>query len=221
MTTDARKTIEHYADRLAARSGLPEPARSEARGELVSHLYDAAAARARPATPAAGDAQAAIAELGGDDQADATFFAPRRTALPTAAFGRRAVAYAIDFLLFAVLVLPVAVVVMVFTFAWLLGPVAAALLGGFAFGFVEHRWGRTPGKAAMGLRVVGASGGPPTFKEAFLRNLTKAAPPVALADYVIGAWADRGQRLRLCDRVAGTRVVSAPVAVPPPPAVAA
>lgn len=211
---NARQAIEAYADRIAARSGLPRPARQDARDELVSHLYDAAKANAGSGPPTAAHAQAAIAQLGGDAGAEATFFAPRRGSLPTATFGRRAAAYVVDLALFAILVMPVAIVVMFLTFTWLLGPIAVALLGGAVFGYVEHRWGRTPGKALFGLRPVGPGGRPLTFKEGFLRNLTKAAPPILLADYVIGALIDKGQHLRLCDRLAGTRVVREPAKEP-------
>lgn len=211
-TPDARSTIEQYADRLAARSGLPDPARGDARAELVSHLYEAAQAKSVAGPPTAAHAQAAIAELGGDAGVEATFFAPRRAQLPTASFGRRAAAYLVDLVLFAVLLLPFAIVAFALSFLWLSGPVGAAVLVAAVAGFVEHRWGRTPGKALFGLRAVGPGGRPPTFKEGFLRNLTKGAPPLLLLDYVVGALLDKGQHLRLCDRLADTRVVREPVA---------
>lgn len=218
LPTDARRAIEAYADRLAARSGLPQPARQDARAELVSHLYDAARENAGAGPPTAAHAQAAIAALGGDAAAEATFFAQRRVHLPTATFGRRSAAYLIDFVLLAI---PLAAVSFL-TFAWILGGIGVALAGGFLFGYIEHRWGRTPGKALLGLRAVTASGAPLSFKEAFLRNLSKAAPPFVLADYVVGALVDKGQHLRLCDRLAGTRVVREPhEAKAPAPMVAA
>lgn len=54
------------------------------------------------------------------------------------------------------------------------------ILGGIAFGGVfllyfpiaEARFGRTPGKAAFGLRTVKENGLPVGYKEAFLRRLT-------------------------------------------------
>ncbi len=57
---------------------------------------------------------------------------------------------------------------------------AFAVLGGIAFGGVfllyfplaEARFGRTPGKAALGLRVVRENGLPIGYKEAFLRRLS-------------------------------------------------
>jgi uncharacterized RDD family membrane protein YckC len=214
MTTpppDARQAIDAYADRLADRSGLPAPARQDARAELVSHLYDAARAKAGAAPPTAAHAQAAIADLGGDAGAEATFFAPRRASLPTASFGRRSGAYLIDIALaVAVGFFPLWVLFGLAGFLPVAGGILVVVAVASLLGWIESRWGRTPGKALTGLRVVGPQGAPPTFREGFLRNLTKGFPVFALADYVIGAMLDKGQHLRLCDRLAGTRVVREP-----------
>lgn len=208
---DARATIEQYADRLAGRSGLPEPARGDARAELVSHLYDAASAKAAGQPPTQGHAQQAILELGGDAGAEATFFAPRRTGLPTASFGRRAGAYLIDVTLaVAVGFFPLWALFGLAGFLPVAGSVLVVVAVASLLGWIESKWGRTPGKALVGLRVVGPQGALPTFREGFLRNLTKGFPVFVLADYVIGAMLDPGLHLRLCDRLAGTRVVREP-----------
>jgi uncharacterized RDD family membrane protein YckC len=223
LPTDARAAIESFADRVASRGALPEPARQDARGELVSHLFDAARENAGTGPPSAAHAQAAIDALGGEAGAEATFFAPRRTALPTASFGRRAGAYLIDIALaVAVGFFPLWLLFSLAGFLPVAGGVLVVVAVASLLGWIESKWGRTPGKALTGLRVVGPQGALPTFREGFLRNLTKGFPVFALADYVIGALLDKGQHLRLCDRLAGTRVVREPTHSPAPsPMVAA
>ena len=68
--------------------------------------------------------------------------------------------------------------------------------------------GTTPGKAALGLRVVTTEGRPIGFVEAALRNLLRAADALPIG-YVVGvlAMAASGRFQRLGDLVAGTLVV--------------
>lgn len=72
----------------------------------------------------------------------------------------------------------------------------------------EARWGSSPGKMALGLRVVTTSGRPIGWRAAALRNLLRAADLLPVA-YVVGvvsmALSSRFQRLG--DLVAGTMVV--------------
>lgn len=75
--------------------------------------------------------------------------------------------------------------------------VAWELLGG----------GRTPGKRAMGLRVVGADGAPVGLAESLARNLLRVVElPLAYAPAIL-AVALGPRRQRLGDLVAGTLVV--------------
>jgi hypothetical protein len=90
----------------------------------------------------------------------------------------------------------------------------------------ETLWdGKTPGKHAMGLRVVKDEGYPIRFIDSALRNLLRAADflPAGYALGVVSMAVDRRFR-RLGDRVAATMVVveerrsvAAPVVVDPPP----
>lgn len=76
------------------------------------------------------------------------------------------------------------------------------------FAVCEAYWGRSPGKMAVGLRVVTTSGRPIGWRAAALRNLLRAADllPVAyLAGVVSMALSPRFQRLG--DLVAGTMVI--------------
>lgn len=48
--------------------------------------------------------------------------------------------------------------------------VVSSLIGVAYFTFLEHRVGRTFGKAIVGTRVIGPDGGPPSLQAAFKRN---------------------------------------------------
>jgi uncharacterized RDD family membrane protein YckC len=98
------------------------------------------------------------------------------------------------------------------------------------FVVLEGIWGTTPGKRALGLRVVTTTGRPIDFRAAALRNILRAADSLPLAQLaglvsVVGlvtmALTRRFQRLG--DLVAGTMVIvpqqthaAAPVALWPP-----
>jgi len=76
------------------------------------------------------------------------------------------------------------------------------------FVVVESVWGRSPGKSALGLRVLTTEGRPITFSHAALRNLLRAAdalPTAYLLGVVFMACSRRFQRIG--DLVAGTMVV--------------
>lgn len=116
----------------------------------------------------------------------------------TAPFARRAAAYMLDFILLGVAVVVLAVTAAV---ARLLQPgtidpadIAEAMLPVlllalplflFYFTLLEGFWGRTLGKAALGLRVVSLDGEPVTVYESFVRNLLRllwgpSLPSIAL-----------------------------------------
>ncbi len=100
-----------------------------------------------------------------------------------------------------------------------LGAIAATVIAAwFAYLVIgEWRWGRTVGKAAVGIRVVGESGDPVTWSGALRRNLL--LPVDAVAGLVMIPISGRGQRLG--DRAAHTLVLAksgseAPSGSPPP-----
>lgn len=145
--------------------------------------------------------------------------------LPAAGPVPRALAWAIDFLLRAGLALVAGLVlglvgkvgtgvmlVVVFVLFWLY-PVLFEVL-----------WnGRTPGKRALGLRVVAGNGAPVGWLAAFLRNLLRTVDmlPFGYAAGLVSCLADAHGR-RLGDLVADTQVVhvAREVDTVAPPAVA-
>jgi uncharacterized RDD family membrane protein YckC len=86
---------------------------------------------------------------------------------------------------------------------------ASLLLVFLWFPGFETLWGRTPGKAALGLRVVSADGTPVRFQQAFLRAVVGLVDfllvPVGVIAVVSVMLSSREQRLG--DLAAGTLVV--------------
>jgi len=146
----------------------------------------------------------------------------------------RLIAYLLDMLLRAMVI---AVLVMIFAFAGFSADklaqattgimliVAFLLDWGYFVLFETLHDGQSPGKQALGLRVVNRDGYGITFTDSVLRNLLRAADflPAAYAVGFVSMIGDRCFR-RLGDRVAGTMVVVEnrqhvvpPVEVNPPP----
>jgi uncharacterized RDD family membrane protein YckC len=84
---------------------------------------------------------------------------------------------------------------------------------GWAITFEVRGRGATPGKRALGLRVVRDDGTPVGWQEAVLRNITRLADFLPFG-YMIGliSMASSGSFKRLGDRVAGTLVIHHDVA---------
>lgn len=245
---DARRLIQDFAADAAQRSRLAEPQRSDARAELESHLFDAAAALSKPAAPSREHARAAIAGLGGPDAVDTAFFAPHRSGAPRATWGVRIGAFLLD----ALIVLVATTVIMVpFEPVWhayddmdaadgsydcqrvvyfgikfwsrdeysgadnpcddmeaaqVLHQVLHAAGFLLYFGFFEGTVGRTPGKMALGLRVLRDDGTPAGLGPAFGRTITKVLFPLIVLDWLFGL-GTKERRQRISDVAAHTMVV--------------
>lgn len=130
--------------------------------------------------------------------------------------GPRALAWAVDSLIRAVILVGASTVVVLLALAPGIGEasmgvmlVVMFLLEWFYGAFFETLMGgRTPGKWAMGLRVVRTDGSPGRIPDYVLRNLLRGVDflPGLYAIGVITMWADDRMR-RLGDLVAGTVVV--------------
>lgn len=131
---------------------------------------------------------------------------------------RRAVAWLVDFLIRAAIVALVTVLLIsvnpIFRGEWDsatvgLGAVIVFLVEWGYYVLCESLWsGRTPGKRALGLRVVKEGGYPITVTDSVLRNLLRAAdflPMGYAAGLSVMIWDGRFRRLG--DLVAGTMVV--------------
>jgi uncharacterized RDD family membrane protein YckC len=144
----------------------------------------------------------------------------------------RVLAIAIDFVAVALLWL-LLLLVAIWTFAGSEGVFRAVLALVLSFGLwfawftaFETLWQRTPGKAALGLRVVSSDGTPVRFQQAFLRAVLGLVDfwviPVGFIAVVVTLLSPRDQRLG--DLTANTLVVRqrsagsfvAPAQFPPP-----
>jgi len=149
------------------------------------------------------------------------FETPERVALSLemAGLGARAFAYLLDVLLVFLLWIAALLLysvsgdllreVQALSFAGQLLAVAGVLLSGWGWdvGWEVLGGGRTPGKRALGLRVVRADGAPVGPAESLVRNLLRALEvPFGYAPGVL-AIALSPRRQRLGDLVAGTLVV--------------
>jgi uncharacterized RDD family membrane protein YckC len=155
------------------------------------------------------------------DAPELRFETPERVALhlELAGLGARAFAYLVDVLvIFLLWVLALVVYsisgdllrrVQALSWAGQLLAVAAVLLSGWGWDVVWEvaAGGRTPGKRALGIRVVRADGGPVGLVESLARNVLRAVEvPLGYAPGVL-AIALGARRQRLGDLVAGTLVV--------------
>jgi uncharacterized RDD family membrane protein YckC len=85
----------------------------------------------------------------------------------------------------------------------------AGLLFVLYFMFAEATYGKTIGKAVMGLRVTTDGGRRPTLGASFLRNLSKINWVLLLLDVVLGLALEVGYTKKFSDRFLGTSVVQA------------
>ena len=160
-------------------------------------------------------------DVGVTDAPELRFETPERVALhlQLAGLGARAFAYLLDVLaLFLLWVVGLVVYsvsgdllreLQALTWAGQLVAVAAVLLTGWGWDVAWEVFGggRTPGKRALGLRVVRADGSPVGLAESLVRNLLRALEvPLGYAPGVL-AVALGPRRQRLGDLVAGTLVV--------------
>lgn len=82
----------------------------------------------------------------------------------------------------------------------------AGLLFVLYFTFAEVAYGKTIGKAVMGLRVTTDSGGRPMLGTSFLRNLSKINAVLLLLDVILGLALEAGYTKKFSDRYLRTSV---------------
>jgi uncharacterized RDD family membrane protein YckC len=152
--------------------------------------------------------------------------------LPLAGLGSRLLAQLLDLLIVAafnivlfILLAAVATALDASDTALAVLAASVASLDAFLYFAINEGWrgGRTPGKRALGLRVVGAGGGAIGFSEALVRNLVRAVDMLLGIGAVVMFFDSRSRRLG--DFAAGTLVIrerfsnagglAGPVAPPP------
>ncbi len=96
----------------------------------------------------------------------------------------------------------------IFPFGTYLGTFAGVLFVLY-FTFAEATYGKTIGKAVMGLRVTTDSGGRPTLGASFFRNLSKINAVLLLLDVILGLALEVGYTKKFSDRYMRTTVIQA------------
>lgn len=98
---------------------------------------------------------------------------------------------------------------------------------GYPVAFETFLRGRTPGKMAMGLRVVRDDGGPISFRQAFVRGMTVVVDLITTFVVSVVCMLVNDRSKRVGDLLAGTVVVQERVSIPtvqvammPPPLIA-
>lgn len=211
VAPEATRAMEEFASSSAERSGLPEPQRTEARLELLSHVFEAARERARAdgsTSIALAHARFAIAAVGDTAAADTSFFAPQRAQLKPASLFVRGIAFALEWgILVGFTFMFMGIFAGPFGFLWWGTPVVQFTIASAVLVLFEGTTGQTPAKMLFRLRVVKKDGSPIDMEKAILRNLTKIFPGIVFLDALFGwlAFPDRGTRLS--DKYAGTLVV--------------
>lgn len=214
-TTAAKTRLETEVARLTqAHGGLGS---SDGARELQADLHERAQAIATQAGAVqvtAGHVDAALAAI---KDVRTSYFAAATTEA-AAPFLPRAAALLLDTLAVAV----VAAALLGIGFALSLTPapafasgiffpltlLALAILLPIGSGICEAAWGRTPGKWALGLKVIATDGGRVTRRQAFLRNLSKLHWLAVLLDYLIGFRDARGPGSRASDHYLHTVVIA-------------
>lgn len=232
MDEHARAWGHEFVGGILAGGGLSPEQRSSLHWEILSHLHEKAERRVearRGDYITLADLQAVVQELGGRDGIAAAFLQTRVVATPRAGFGKRLGAFLVDVVL---VVAAIGLVYGIFVPFWVLGmPWAFPAMWeplfsiGVWYGYLvvsETRWGATVGKMAFKLKVVGVDGRPATAKQAFLRNIAKAFPPLLVIDVVLWLVAFNKDDQRASDRLAETIVIdtSRPAWAPAPAPVA-
>ena len=193
---------EQYVKEFERWVAGPKARKQQLRAELEAHLREA---------EAAGDA-GALSRLGTPREAAEAFsqgYAP-----PVASPWRRLAAAVTDWAVIAA----VAVVTGLLAFVIFDGGVEAAMLvlwfggmlwWGLGLTLLEWKNGRTPGKKALGLRVITESGAAPSFGQIVVRRLTLIfGGPLQLIDWAFMFFNEKHQRG--LDILAKTLVVSDP-----------
>lgn len=223
MDEHARAWSHEFVSDVLSQAPIAPEQRSSLYWEIMSHLHEAAERRAadsRADRVRMADIQAVVDDLGGRAGVSSTFLQTRVAATPRAGFGRRLAAFLVDAVLIGV------------GFGLVLGALDMALnlipfpygnspwnafddwLGLFFlptvfayFASFEYWTGSTPGKTVFRLRTVRSDGGPLTWREATIRNVAKAIPPLLLLDAILYLVAFRQEDRRASDRLAETMVI--------------
>ena len=227
ISEPARKMLDSRIDRIMEKIDVYESDKTDLQKELLSHFYDASIYRA--SSRGSGrvenqDVEAVFSESEDPEDVARAYMSSYVESMYRAGIVSSAIAFVLDTFILAVLIvlciaaflLPLMLVGVFVTNDWGLAPffstlawMGALILAVSYFILPEGRFGVSPGKMIMGLRVLKTNGIKIGYKEAILRNIPKILGNSALilVDALLMVLIYRKERQRVFDRVAETIVV--------------
>ncbi len=228
LSDDAAKMIEKRANKILKGIDVPEGDKDEIRRELVSNYVEASSAKAqaRGATLVEGVDVAAAFETSSDPEEIASMYmASYVKSLRRAGLLSRTAAYVIDMViataLTVILASPIIAIrifsspvgdlrhirIMVWSEYFYLVIYLNLIVIFIYFVVCEGFRGSTPGKWALGLKVLREDGKKADYKEAMLRTIPKLFIVAIAVDALLMVLYRAGDRQRIFDRIAGTIVI--------------
>ncbi len=223
----ARDLIERNIKHIMEKMTLGEKDRADVEKELRSSFFDGSEAKAKErgtTVVAEEDVLKAIGEEGTPDEIAAAYMESYVGGLKRAGFWWRSAAYIIDMIIIfftaGILASPFFLLNWIFDNVNSPGWIAAVvILMNLAIGLIilgvilcyvvilEGRYGRTPGKYFLGLKVLREDGTPIDYKDALIRNIPKFFSNLVVLDAIIMVIFFNKEKQRGFDRVANTIVV--------------
>ncbi len=227
FTQGAKGLIEKNLQEIMGHMTLAGKDRADVEKELRSSFYEGSEAKARERGSGAvteDDVKKAFGDEGTPQEIAASYMRSYVGGLKRAGFWWRSAAYIIDAIILAIVIVMLTFPFIIFLIwadtvnqtSWIVGLVFLTnlIIGLIAIGVIfsytvifEGRWGRTPGKYLLGLKVIKADGTPIGYKEALLRNIPKFFGNFIIIDAIIMVVFFGKEKQRAFDKVADTIVV--------------
>lgn len=227
FTQGAKDLIEKNLHEIMEYMTLAERDRADVEKELRSGFYEGSEAKARErgsGVVTEEDVTKAVGDEGTPQEIAAAYMKSYVGGLKRAGFWWRSAAYIVDGFLLGIIIFILAFPFFLVSIwantinqtSWIIGlvflvnlAIGLIVLGVFLCYTVifEGRWGRTPGKYIMGLKVIKADGTPIGYKEALLRNIPKYFGNFIIIDALIMVIFFNREKQRAFDKVADTIVV--------------
>lgn len=236
IAEDAKKLMENRIERIMGKIDVHDIDKEEIRKELRSHYYEVVLSKAQSrgsATVEKTDVDAAFAEAEDPEDTAIAYMKSYIDSFDRAGIVSRTVAYLIDCALF---VITLGIIVSPFVLLTIMIPDTISVnnlndVGTMAFigmiravlnivigiiGLVifityfiviEARFGYTPGKRLLKLRVLKEDGSRIDYKESIVRNIPKFISQLLLIDALLMLILYPKEKQRVFDKVAGTIVI--------------
>lgn len=227
FTQGAKDLIEKNIKSIMEKMTLSEKDRADVEKELRSNMFEGSEVKAKErgaTTVAEEDVLKAITEEGTPEEIASAYMGSYAGSLKRAGFWWRTASYIVDMILAGIVIIilssPFIVLDILFrsydSHVWV-GAVIALMnmaigligLGVLLCYFVifEGRYGKSPGKYLLGMKVVRVNGTPIDYKDALLRNIPKFFGNFIIIDALIMVIFFNKEKQRAFDKVANTIVV--------------